>query len=149
MSEEQQFVDEAPKKKASRKKAPKKNPVAAAIMGQYCTFYGTIGSGIQTMDGVPMEIVTDPDGRHVVVMFSSDGARAFLYLDQVASFTTQPQVPEQVQQGPLNFDMNQQVPGGSVGSEYHQPQQPGQAVDEEWYNRRGQSTPRRTERVSE
>lgn len=159
MSEEQtkqEFVDKEPqKKKTTRKKTEKKkSPIEAAIVGRYCTFYGTVGSGIETMDGVPMEINADPDGRHVVMLFSSDGARAFLYLDQVASFTTQPQAPEQQPKSPgFNFDMNQQTPQSGpaegAGQEYYT-QQPGQAVDEVYYNsRRGQTTPRRTERVSE
>lgn len=162
MSEEQkhEFVDEAPQKK-TRKKAPakKKSTLEAAIKGRFCTFYGTVSSGIETMDGVPMEVFKDPDGRHVVMLFSSDGARAFLYLDQVASFTTQPEAPQtQAQhrsQADLRFDMNQNVPGsgpaeGAGGEYYNQPQQPGQAVDEVFYSsRRGQVTPQRTERVSE
>lgn len=154
MQQERETRAKTPSRKRSKKQ---KGTLEAAIIGQYCVFYGKMSSGFETVDGVPMEIFTDPDGRSLIKLFSSDGARAYLYLDQVATFTTQPQAPQE--QSPrsqqFQFDMTQPPPASAgaqgVGREYYsQPQQPGQAVDEVYYKSgKGGSTPRRTERVSE
>jgi hypothetical protein len=148
MTEKQQeFVGEQPKRARKKTTKKKKSLLEAEIIGKYCTFYGTVDSSIQTMDGVPMEILVDPDGRHLVKMFSTDGARAFLYLDQVASFTTQPTAPNQEQTSKgFQFDMSEPP----TVQDWHQPQQPGQTVDEVYYRTaQGRGVPRRTERVNE
>lgn len=158
MNEEQKTqITKKESKRTPRKQDTKlsANPLATAIVGKFTTFYCTIGSGINTIDGVPMTIFADPDGRHVIQLFSSDGARAFLYLDQVASFHTQAEVPEVPvkQQAGFNFDMNEGPPTDQSGNkEYYQPigQRPGQPVDEVYYRSgRGRAVPRRTERTSE
>jgi len=78
----------------------KQNPMsdfAKEIVGKLVTFCGTVESGIDTIEGVPMSIIQDPNNRWFIKFFSSDGSRAFLYLDQVAAFYTRNESVESAQ----------------------------------------------------
>ena len=146
---EEQVHTETEEEKRQKKPFP-----LSDIFGRRTIFYCTVNSGTSTVEGVPINIFPDPDGRHLVQLFSSDGSRVFLYLDQVASFHTQEQVkPPKDQQGPLNLNMEQGPPTSSSTSmqgEYYQPLgEQGQPVDEIYYRAgrdRGHHV-RRTERV--
>jgi len=56
------------------------------ILNKLTRFYFTPASGLETIEGVPLLVFADPDGRHVVELFSSDGERAYLYLEHVTTF---------------------------------------------------------------
>lgn len=106
--QEMNFADAKPKVKrrganvASEETRPQYPPEVAdfakEVIGRLVTFCGTVESGIDTIEGVPMAILRDPNERYFVKFFSSDGARAFLYLDQVAAFYTQQEEVSQQQQ---------------------------------------------------
>jgi len=56
------------------------------VLNKLTRFYFTPASGLETIEGVPLLVFADPDGRHVVELFSSDGERAYLYLEHVTTF---------------------------------------------------------------
>jgi hypothetical protein len=84
---------------------------AKEIVGKLVTFCGTVESGIDTIEGVPMAIIQDPNNRWFVKFFSSDGSRAFLYLDQVAAFYTRGEVNDPAQQPQQDGRMSMLQPG--------------------------------------
>jgi hypothetical protein len=97
---------------------------AKEIVGKLVTFCGTVESGIDTIEGVPMSILQDPNGRWFLKFFSSDGSRAFLYLDQVAAFYTHGENNDPIRQpgepvvGGENTDTNQLQ---GQGGQYYMP----------------------------
>ena len=157
MSNEQETQERVKsKKKASKAKAKKtdKAEFLKEVLGKLTTFYGTKDSDIQTMQGVPMTIVTDPDGRSLVKMYSDDGSRAYLYLDQIAALYThgaqegtgrgQEPEPEPA------LDRNAVDPAKLKGKGGYNTPIGGQMPDEIHYSRRGQQTVKhvpRTERA--
>jgi len=87
------------------------NPLAdfiKEVVGKLATFCGTTGSGIDTIEGVPMAVLQDPNGRWFIKFYSSDESRAYLYLDQVSAFYTHSEVQQPIHQPGGNvFDMNE------------------------------------------
>jgi hypothetical protein len=96
---------------------------AKEIVGKLVTFCGTVESGIDTIEGVPMSILQDPNGRWFLKFFSSDGSRAFLYLDQVAAFYTHGENNDPVKQ-PGESPTGQEGVDGRLqgqGGQYYMP----------------------------
>jgi hypothetical protein len=98
------------------------------ILNKLTRFYFTPASGLETIEGVPLLVFTDPDGRCVVELFSSDGERAYLYLEHVTTFIVfqKPIQSEEAQEVKISnkIDMNAvdtaQLQGQVVG-EYYSP----------------------------
>ncbi len=142
------------KKKKVRVKKP--DPLAEfskRIIGKLVTFFCSQTSGTETVEGVPMKIFADPDGRHIVELFSSDGAETYIYLDQVATFVVRPDMEEELEEEEYYEDYPE--PRRHPGTDTRMPPQ-GQPVDEVYYSagRRGPviggvplKQPRGTERV--
>lgn len=110
-------------KRRGRKPAPmapvsKPSPMtdfAKEIVGKLVTFCGTMESGIDTIEGVPMLIIQDPNSRWFIKFFSSDGSRAYLYLDQVAAFYTHGESGEPTQPQPQLDGRLQMLQPGEEG----------------------------------
>lgn len=137
---------EAPQRKPQKQKSHKKDYLAdfvQRVIGKLVTFYCNQNSGNETVDGVPRFLFADPDGRHLIELFASDGSKVYLYLDQVASFVVQ---PEQTQEVPHE---RKAATAGRPAFDMSRPPQPttydpnahieGQPVDEVYYSagRRG------------
>lgn len=86
----------------NKKEEESLTPFAKEIIGKLGTFCGKVESGVDTIEGVPMALMQDPNGRWLIKFYSSDGSRAFLYLDQIATFYTHSEAEKQEsqQQGP-------------------------------------------------
>jgi len=96
MSEEKKEIEQPMQLKTKVRKAVVKVDIVAEflkeIAGKFVTFYLNPQSGqggVDMVEGVPMCIIQDPNGRQVIKFFETDGTRAFLYLDQIAVFSTQ------------------------------------------------------------
>lgn len=110
--------------KVKTKKATPKVDFAAEflkeIAGKFVTFYlnPQTQGGVDMVEGVPMCVIQDPNGRYIVKFFENEGSRAFLYLDQISVFSTQDS-PGQITetenlegQGGYNQPLGDQLPDG-------------------------------------
>jgi len=100
------------------------------MLNKLTRFYFTPASGLETIEGVPLFVFADPDGRHAVELFSSDGERAYLYLEHVTTFIVfqEPVQSEEAQEVKIGnkVDMNatdtlQQLQGQVADDEYCKP----------------------------
>jgi hypothetical protein len=131
--------------------AGKLNPLAdfsKEIVGKLVTFCGTVESGIDTIEGVPMTLLQDPNGRWFIKFFSSDGSRAFLYLDQVAAFYTHGENNDPLrQQGEGVAENSAANPLQGQGGRYYVPLSGEQFPDETPNRRSGPREPGSVRRV--
>ncbi len=156
-------VESAPQTKPKKKRSTKKKVDPATefskkLIGNLTTFFCTHSSGTEKVDGIPVSITPDPDGRHVIEFFSEDGVITFLYLDQVVQFVIQPVPTESHNAGPYyegvpgrrdarsrpRFDMREEPPYyaheyAGADPTYNPYPGGGQPVDEVYYSagRRG------------
>jgi len=127
------------------------NPVTtftAEVIGKLVTFYCFADSGVDNVEGVPMVVLQDPNGRWFTKLFASDGSRLYLYLDQVSAFYVHGKNNGQVSALGNSFDMNQVDPSQLQGqtsdyySSFSAEQLPDEMVQPNRRNvNRGQTTP--------
>lgn len=102
-------ISKKKKKKSTKKKVDPIAEFSKRVVGKPATFLCKHSSGTEKIEGVPVSIVPDPDGRHIIEFYQDeDGSITFLYLDQVAQFITYPSPTEAQQES--YYDQRQPQP---------------------------------------